>query len=58
MMNLVHVCYGDRYWSKIIHGTIPIPLYDTKVKVISLKFLCKCFVFNVSFCKIFDGFDS
>ena len=35
------------------HGTIP--FYDPKVKVIYLKFLCKCFVLNVSFCKIFDG---
>ena len=58
LMDLIPVWHGDRYWSKILRGTIPIPLDDPKVKVIYLKFLCKCFVLNVSFCKIFDGFDS
>ena len=32
-MDLVHVWYGDRYWSKILHSNIPTPLPDLKVKV-------------------------
>ena len=37
-MDLISVWHGDRYWSKILCGTIPIPLYDPNVKVI--HFLC------------------
>ena len=39
-MYLVHVWYDDRYWSKILHSTIPITLPDLKVKVMDLEFLC------------------
>ena len=52
LMDLIPVWHGDRYWSKILR------LYVPRVKVIYLKFLCKCFVFNVSFGKILIGFDS
>ena len=27
-MDLVHVWYGDRYWSKIFHSTIPTPIHE------------------------------
>ena len=36
-MDLVHVWYDDRYWSKILHSTIPIPIHDLKVKVTDLE---------------------
>ena len=32
MMSLVHVWYGDRYWSKILHSTILNPLHDLKAR--------------------------
>ena len=58
MMDLVHVWYDDRYWSKILHSTIPIPIHDLKVKVTDLEFLysslCLSF-YNVRFCEAFDG---
>ena len=57
-IDLIPVLHGDRYWSKYLCGTIPILLYDPNVKAIYVKLLCKCFVFSVSFCRIFDGFDS
>ena len=40
-MNLIHVCHGDRYWSKILYGTIHIPVHDTKVKVTDIIFMFK-----------------
>ena len=48
LMDLIPVWHGDRYWSKILRGLIPIPLYGPKVKDIFLKFMCKCFVFSMS----------
>ena len=39
-MDLVHVWYDDRYWSKILQGTIPTPVHDLMVKVTDLEFLC------------------
>ena len=33
LMDLVHVWYDDRYWSKILCSTIPTPLHDLEVKV-------------------------
>ena len=36
-MDLVHVWYGDGYWSKLLHSIIPIPIYDLKVKVTDLE---------------------
>ena len=40
IMDLIFAWHGDRYRSKIVGGTIPIPLYDPDVKVIYLKFMC------------------
>ena len=40
MMDLVHVCYDDRYRSKILHSTIPTPIYDLKVKDTDLELSC------------------
>ena len=40
MMDLVHVWYDDRYWSKILHSTIPTPIHDLKVKVMYLELSC------------------
>ena len=39
-MDLVHVCYDDRYWSKILLSTISTPVHDLKVKVTDLELLC------------------
>ena len=38
LTDLVHVLKDDRYWSKILRGTIPTPVHDLKVK--DLEFLC------------------
>ena len=43
MMDLVDVWYDDRYWSKILHGTIPTPIHDLKVKVTDLEHSCSSF---------------
>ena len=32
--------YDDRYWSKILHSTIPTPIHDLKVKVTDLELSC------------------
>ena len=40
MMDLVHVWFDDRYWSKILHSTIPTPIHDLKVKVTDLQLSC------------------
>ena len=40
LMDLIHVWHGDRYWSKMLYCTIPILVYDLKVKVTDLEFLC------------------
>ena len=47
-MDLVHVWYDDRYWSKILHSAIPTPIHHFKVKVTDfelfmLKFYVKVF---------------
>ena len=39
-MDLVHVWYDDGYWCKILHGIIPTPTHDLKVKVMDLELLC------------------
>ena len=39
--------YDDRYWSKVLCSTIPIPLYDLKVKVMDLEFLCLSFTLKL-----------
>ena len=44
MMDLVHVWYHDRYWSKILHSTIPTPIHDLKVKVTDLELSCLSFM--------------
>ena len=36
LLDLVHVWYDDRYWSKILLSNIPTPMYDLKVKVTEL----------------------
>ena len=41
IMDLVHVWYDDKYWSKILLGTIPTPVHDLKVKVTDLNFYVK-----------------
>ena len=38
-MDLVYVWYDDRYWSKILLGTIPTPMRNLKVKVTDLELL-------------------
>ena len=40
-MDLVHVWYNDRYWSKILCVTIPTPLHDLKIKVMGWSFPLK-----------------
>ena len=40
VMDLVHIWYDDRYWSKILRSIISIRLHDLKVKVMDLVFLC------------------
>ena len=40
MMDLVCVWYDNRYWSKILHNTIPTPIHDLKVKVTDLELSC------------------
>ena len=40
LMDLVHVCSDDRYWSKILFSTIPTPIHDLEVKVMDLELLC------------------
>ena len=39
LLDLVHVCYDDRCWSKILLSTIPTPMHDIKVKVTDLELL-------------------
>ena len=41
LMDLVHLWYNDRYWSKILHSVIPDPIHDFKVKVTDLELLSK-----------------
>ena len=43
-MDLVHVWYDDRYWSKILHSTIHTPIHDLEVKVTDLKLSCLSFI--------------
>ena len=43
-MNLVHVWHDDRYYSKILCGTIYTSVHDFKVKVTDLDFLCQSFM--------------
>ena len=44
LMDLFHVWYDDRYWSKILHSAIPTPTHVFKVKVTDLELLCQSFV--------------
>ena len=43
-MDLVHVWCDDRYWSKILHSSIPTPIHDFKVKVTDLELMLKFYV--------------
>ena len=36
-MDLLYIWHDNRYWSKIIFGTIPITAYDLEVKVSDLE---------------------
>ena len=36
-VDLVYIWYDDRYWSKVLFTTIPIPAHDLKVKVTDLE---------------------
>ena len=38
-MDLVHVCYDDGYWSKILQSTISTPIHDLKVNITDLELL-------------------
>ena len=42
-MDLLYVWYDNRYWSKILFGTIPTPAYVLKVKVMDLEIYVKVF---------------
>ena len=44
MMDLVHVWFDDRYWSKSFWGTIPTHIHDFKVKVRDSEFHVKFYV--------------
>ena len=44
MRYLVHIWYEDRYWSKILHSTVPIHIHDFKVKVTDLEISCLSFM--------------
>ena len=58
VMDLFHVWYDDRCWSKILFSTIPNPVHDFKIKVTDLEFLylslCLSF-YSVCSCEAFDG---
>ena len=59
LMDLVHVWYDDRYWSKILHSAIPTPIHDFKVKITDLELLCQCFALKFlgpHYFQTFDGF--
>ena len=48
VMDLVHVWYDDRYWSKILCSTIPTPIHDRrKFKVTDLEFLYLMFTLKI-----------
>ena len=38
--DLIHLWYGDTYWSKILRSTIPTTVGYVKVKVTDLEFSC------------------
>ena len=38
--DLIHLWYGDTYWSKILCSTIPTTLGHVRVKVTDLEFSC------------------
>ena len=46
-MDLVHVWYDDRYWSKILYSTIPTTKHDLKVKVTYLELSCESFTLKL-----------
>ena len=39
MMDMVHIWYDDRYWSKVLFSTIPTPACGLKIKVVELQLL-------------------
>ena len=40
LMDLDHVWYDDRYWSKILHSAVPATIHNLKVKVTNLELSC------------------
>ena len=40
-MDLLYIWYDNRYWSTILFGSTPTPVYDLKVKVTVLKIMLK-----------------
>ena len=54
-MDLVHVWYDDRYWSKILWGTIHTPVHDFKVKVTDLRFFMWKFYVKVFRASLFPN---
>ena len=55
-MDLVHVWYDGRYWSKILRSTISIPVHILKVKVKDFEFLGKNFVLKFLQCQFLQSF--
>ena len=47
MMDLVYIWYDDRYWSKVLFTTIPIPTHYLKVKVTDFSRLKRIFFKNL-----------
>ena len=54
-MDLIHMWHDDRYWSRILCGTISIQVHDLKVKVTDLEFLCKCFALQFLKCQFLQS---
>ena len=38
LMDLIHLWYDGRYWSKILCSTIPFPVHELKVQIRDLEF--------------------
>ena len=50
-MDLLYIWHDDRYWAKILFGTIPTPAYDIEVKITDLEIYVK--VLHQSFLDLF-----
>ena len=47
MMDLVHICFNDRYWLNDFISTFPVPTHDLEVKVTELDFHGKVLCSNL-----------